>query len=76
MCITSAEIRAEEEGCCYNLLCENCEKIADKKMGEDNLFDIPMEDYGFCASCVDKINAFFDEKNRLENDRVGLIKND
>ena len=60
MCHSYAELREEQEGDIYDLLCDECKAKADETLkGNGRLFDIPMTDYAFCSECVEKIDAYF-----------------
>jgi hypothetical protein len=53
MCITSADIRAEEEMAFLDILCEKCLDKVDCKLQSTGktLFDFGSDDYGFCPQC-------------------------
>lgn len=64
MCITSADIRGEEESAVWDILCEDCTAKAERllnKRGAPRLFDIPMGNYNFCQECARRINERLDE---------------
>ena len=66
MCITSADIRSEEESMVWDILCHECTAKAGRLLderGAQRLFNIPMEVYKFCPECVGRINERFDEAN-------------
>ena len=57
MCITAADIRAEEEASFWEALCEKCQdKVLRKTQGTDkSLFSFSPEEYGFCQECLKAI---------------------
>ncbi len=64
MCITAADIRSEEESMVWDILCEECSNRAERLLDERKtslLLDIPMEEYGFCAECLVRIDECFDK---------------
>ena len=59
MCITSEDIRSQEEELIWDILCDECRtktvKLL-KKRRAIRLFDIDIEDYQFCPKCTAKID--------------------
>jgi hypothetical protein len=69
MCITSEDIRSQEESLVWEILCHECAAKAEKVLDEKKalrLFDIPMEGYGFCPKCTAGINNEFDRLMKAE----------
>jgi len=69
MCITSEDIRSQEEALTWDILCNECIARAEKLLDERKayrLFDIPMEEYGFCPKCTTEINNEFDRLMKAE----------
>jgi hypothetical protein len=59
MCITSEDIRSQEEVMVWDILCNECVAKAEKLLDErkaHRLFDIHIEEYGFCPKCTAEIN--------------------
>ena len=68
MCISWAEIRADEEGAVIDILCKRCLQKVDRKLREgETLFDFPKEEYGFCKACTKRIDEFFRNKEGEED---------
>ena len=64
MCITSADIRSEEESMVWDILCQECSNKAERLLDERKvplLLDLPMEEYGFCPECLVRINEGLDK---------------
>ena len=71
MCITSEEVKADQEMMVWDILCDKCEAKAETLLEKKEarlLFDIDKEEYGFCPECAVKINDAFD---RLEEVEIG-----
>ena len=69
MCITSEDIRSQEEFIVWDILCHECVVKAEKLLDErkaHRLFDIRIEEYGFCPKCTDDINAAFEKDAKAE----------
>lgn len=69
MCITSEDIRSQEESLVWDILCDKCKAKAKALLEEKEahrLFDIPMEEYRFCPECTAKINDEFDQLMKAE----------
>jgi hypothetical protein len=69
MCITSEDIRSQEESIVWDILCHECVVKAEKLLDErkaHRLFDIRIEEYGFCRNCTAEINDEFDQLMRAE----------
>ena len=69
MCITSEDVRSQEECLVWDILCEKCEAKAEALLEERKalrLFDIPMEEYGFCPKCTAEINNELDPLMKAE----------
>jgi len=67
MCITSEDIRSQEESIVWDILCHKCGVKAEKLLDErkaHRLFDIRIEEYGFCRNCTAEINDAFDQLMR------------
>ena len=59
MCITSEDIRSQEEDLTWDILCVECHIKAGKLLRRRKgirLFDIHIEDYQFCPECTAKIH--------------------
>ncbi len=70
MCITGADVRAQEELMVWDILCDNCNAKAEallKDRNADSLFDIDKDEYGFCSECSAEIEEAF---QRLEEDEM------
>ena len=59
MCITSADVRPEEEQAILDVLCESCLDKVDRKLQGTGktLFDFAPEEYGICPQCMKEIYA-------------------
>jgi hypothetical protein len=71
MCITSAEVRAEQEAMVWDILCDKCKAKAEallEKREALTLFDIDRQEYGFCPECTAQIN---DALDRFEEAEIG-----
>jgi hypothetical protein len=69
MCITSEDIRSQEEAMIWDTLCNECVVKAEKLLDERKafrLFDMHIEEYGFCQKCTGDINAAFEKDAKLE----------
>jgi hypothetical protein len=69
MCITSEDIRSQEEVMVWDILCNECVAKAEKLLDErkaHRLFDIHIEEYGFCPNCTAEINDAFDKLAKAE----------
>ncbi len=69
MCITSEDIRSQEEAMVWDILCHDCVAKAEKLLVEKKacrLFDIHIEDYGFCPKCTAEINDAFEKDAKAE----------
>ena len=69
MCITSEDIRSQEEAMVWDTLCHECGAKAEKLLDErktHRLFDIHIEEYGFCPKCTGDINAAFEKDAKAE----------
>jgi hypothetical protein len=67
MCVTSADVRADEEASVIVLPCGDClRKVEGKLRAGQTLFDYGQDEYGFCQRCNRRINAFFEEKAKEE----------
>ncbi len=69
MCITSEDIRSQEEAMVWDILCHDCVAKAEKLLDERKafrLFDIHIEEYEFCPKCTGDINAAFEKDAKLE----------
>jgi uncharacterized protein (UPF0262 family) len=59
MCITSEDVRSQEEALIWDILCDECIAKAVKLLEERKairLFDIHIEEYGFCPKCTAEID--------------------
>ncbi len=62
MCITSEDIRSQQEALTWDILCDDCYGKAVKllkKRKAIRLFDIHMEEYEFCKKCTAEIDETF-----------------
>ncbi len=69
MCITSEDIRSQEEAMVWDILCHECNVKAGTLLDERKvlrLFDIDMEEYGFLPKCTGGINTAFKENEKAE----------
>ena len=69
MCITSEDIRSQEESLVWDILCNECGVKAGKLLDEKKacrLFDIYIEEYGFCPKCTAEINDAFEKDAKSE----------
>jgi len=69
MCVTSEDIRSQEEAMVWGILCHECNVKAGRLLDERKalrLFDIDMEEYGFCPKCTADIKAAFNENEEAE----------
>jgi len=67
MCISGADVRADEEASVIALLCEEClKKVKRKLLPGQSLFDYGQDEYGFCEQCNSRIDTFLDEKVKEE----------
>jgi hypothetical protein len=69
MCITSEDIRSQEEAMVWDILCNECVIKAEKLLVERKgcrLFDIHIEKYGFCPKCKAEINDAFEKDAKAE----------
>ena len=69
MCITSEDIRSQEEALIWDIICDECQAKAVKllkKRKACRLFDIDMEEYGFCPRCTAEINDAFEKDAKAE----------
>ena len=69
MCITSEDIRSQEEDLTWDILCHECRVKAEKLLDERKacrLFDIDMEEYGFCPRCTAEIDETFHQLMKAE----------
>ena len=69
MCITSEDIRSQEEAMVWDILCHECNMKAGKLLDERKalrLFDIHMEEYGFCPKCTAEIKDAFEDIAKAE----------
>ncbi len=68
MCITSEDIRSQEEDMVWDILCHACVAKAEKLLDERKalrLFDIEMDEYGFCSECAAQISDAFEKLDEL-----------
>ncbi len=59
MCITSEDIRSQEEDLIWDILCDECRTKAVRLLKQREgirLFDIDIKDYQFCPKCTAKID--------------------
>jgi len=71
MCITSEDVRVEQEVMVWYILCDKCKAKAEVLLEEREaryLFDINMKEYGFCLGCTAEVNDAF---GRLEETEIG-----
>ena len=69
MCITSEDIRSQEEAMVWDTLCHECGAKAEKLLDErktHRLFDIHIEEYGFCPRCTAEIDETFHQLMKAE----------
>ena len=69
MCITSEDVRSQEESTVWDILCQECVAKAEKLLDErkaHRLFDVEMEEYGFCPKCTAEINDELDQLVKAE----------
>ena len=69
MCITSEDIRSQKEAMVWDILCNECVVKAEKLLEERKacrLFDIHIEEYGFCPKCTAEINDSFEKDAKAE----------
>lgn len=69
MCITSEDIRSQEESLVWDILCNECIAKAEKLLDERKalrLFDIDIEEYGFCHECTADIDNAFHQLMKAE----------
>jgi hypothetical protein len=69
MCITSDDIRSQEEALTWDILCDECYVKAVKlleKRKAIRLFDIDFEEYRFCPKCTAEINDAFEKDAKTE----------
>ena len=62
MCITSEDIRSQEEALIWDIICDECQAKAVKllkKRKAIRFFDIQIEEYQFCKKCTAEINETF-----------------
>ena len=62
MCITSEDIRSQQEAFIWDTLCDECHDKAIKllkKRKAIRLFDIGIEEYEFCKKCTTEIDEMF-----------------
>lgn len=61
MCITSEDIRSQEEAFIWDTLCDECHAKAVKLLKKKaiRLYDIHMEEYEFCKKCTTEIDEAF-----------------
>jgi hypothetical protein len=70
LCITSADIRGEEESMVWDILCHECAAKAERLLDEreaPRLFGIDMEEYAFCPECAADLKDAFDKLEEAEN---------
>ena len=69
MCITSEDIRSQEEALTWDILCDECYvkavKLLEKRKAV-RLFDIHLEDYEFCPKCTAEIEETFHQLMKAE----------
>jgi hypothetical protein len=69
MCITSEDIRSEEEAMVWDILCHECNAKAGTLLDERKvlrLFDVDIEEYGFCSKCTGEIKDTFERLEKAE----------
>jgi hypothetical protein len=69
MCITSEDVRSQEEVLVWDILCEECVDKAIKLIEErkkQRLFDIYLDEYGFCPKCTEEIKYEADQLMKAE----------
>jgi len=69
MCITSEDIRSQEEALTWDILCDECDvktvKLLEKRKAI-RLFDIHIEDYEFCPKCRAAIDETLRKRMKTE----------